>query len=162
LSVVDGDGCKEEIEMIADYRSRGFDLVNGTEGGEGVCGYKPVFTPEWRAKISAAKKGKKFSREHCRSISASRKGKKLGNHTTEEGRRKASARFKGIPLSPEHCEKLSIAAAKRWHGKGFKARDRGGILAACRKHRYLRDHAKNGIDIPDKSSMLATQKEQNL
>lgn len=65
------DAAQWEMDYIAAFKSLGFDLVNGTPGGDGVRGRfgekHPLFgkTPsvETRAKISASLTGKKQSDE---------------------------------------------------------------------------------------------------
>jgi len=55
--------CRIEVEIIAKYRAKGKSLYNIGEGGEGQ-----PHTPESRAKISKAKKGKKASAETIRRL----------------------------------------------------------------------------------------------
>lgn len=74
IEEVDGDGCKEEVEWIAHYKSLGLSLTNATDGGEWQLGQQP-----WN-------KGKKLSDEHRRKISEAHKGKKA----TPEQRAKLS------------------------------------------------------------------------
>ena len=50
-----------EVQLIAQYRSEGCQLVNFTDGGEGISGWK--HTPEALAKLSVLKKGHKQSAE---------------------------------------------------------------------------------------------------
>ncbi len=73
-----------------------------------------------RAKVSAARKGKKLSPEHCKKLSDSHKGKTNSPEACEKiskaltGKKRSpeacaaiSAGSKGKTLSPEHCEKIS-------------------------------------------------------
>jgi hypothetical protein len=82
-----------EKQAIAHYREMGFDLVNGTDGGEGVSGR--TVSEETRAKIRAARLGRTYSEEtRARMAEAQR------------------ARFaRGIPQ--EHRDSLSAAQKKR-------------------------------------------------
>ncbi len=70
-----------EIDYIKAYRMMGFDLVNGTDGGDGQSpGYQP--SKETRRKLSNAGKGNTRT---------------LGYKHTEEARRKISKAHKGKP-----------------------------------------------------------------
>lgn len=94
-----------ERSYIRAYRQLGFDLVNGTDGGEGG-----MLTAEIRAKISEAHKGKKKSPEHCAKIGVSKKGENhpnFGKKLSPETRSKIGAAHKGKKLSPEHRAKIS-------------------------------------------------------
>lgn len=73
-----------EVAWIAHYRETGFDLVNNSVGGEGSD--NP--TPETRAKMGAALKGKKnpsfgkhHSAKHCAKIRAANVGQKRSSET---------------------------------------------------------------------------------
>jgi hypothetical protein len=80
-------------------------------------------SPEHRAKLSAAKKGRPLSPEHRAKLSAARKGRKFGPHSAErraniaaalsrpEVRAKLSAAHKGKKRGPEAT--ANIAAANR-------------------------------------------------
>lgn len=101
-----------ERKWIAHYRSLGVDLVNTTDGGEGVIGY--VRDQAWRDRRSALMKGRtsprkgaKLTPEQRAQISERQKGRTL----TDEQRAKLSAALKGKKKSPEHVAK--IAAANR-------------------------------------------------
>lgn len=108
-------GVAEE-RWIAHYRGLGFDLVNTTDGGEGVVGY--VRDQAWRDRRSALMKGRtsprkgaKLSPETRAKISEVQKGRVV----TEEQRAKISAALKGRKHSPEHIAK--VAAANRARAK---------------------------------------------
>lgn len=115
--------CQQwEIDYIAAFRSLGFDLVNGTLGGEGgspMLGKK--HTPETRAKMRIAKLGKnlgkKLSPEHRDKIRAAGIGRKFA----AESRAKISAALTGIKRSTETREKLRVAhLGKPAWNKGMK------------------------------------------
>ena len=59
------DALRIEVERIAFWISQGVDLANMTSGGEQGTVAVYARTPEHRAKLSAAKKGKKLSPEHA-------------------------------------------------------------------------------------------------
>jgi hypothetical protein len=144
IGEVDGDGNKEEIAWIKYFRDEGVDLVNGTEGGEGMVGWNP--SKEVRHKMSEALKlriatkghpasgchwsakriaemrafgtGRHISAEACRKISLSKKGLCL----SEEHKRKISESKKGKKLSEEHKRKIGAAerGERNWtFGKRF-------------------------------------------
>lgn len=81
------DGCAVEQAMIGIARSLGCNLVNGTDGGEGVPGRK--HSAETKAKIGAGNRGKS----------------KSGWKQSPEARAKISAGNKGKPKSAEHRAK---------------------------------------------------------
>lgn len=45
-----------EIKLIKEYRDKGIQLTNLTDGGEGLEGVKRTFTEEWKQKLRDAKK----------------------------------------------------------------------------------------------------------
>ena len=97
----ENDAFSLEIERISFWRELGVDLANHTKGGDGVSGLK--MSPEAKAKMSAAKKG--------------RPGivTMLGRKHSEETKAKMSAAHKGVKKSPEHAAKVGL----RHKGKTF-------------------------------------------
>lgn len=84
-----------EREYISLFRALGFQLVNGTDGGDGMN--NPL--PETREKISASRRGEKnpfFGRKH-----------------SPETLEKMSAAHRGRVFSPEHRAKISLASFGR-------------------------------------------------
>lgn len=90
-----------EVRLIALFRTVGFNLTNLTNGGDGVSGYVP--TPEARAKIGAAHKGRAVSPETCAKLKAAGKGRVF----SEETRAKISISNTGKVMPPETRAKLS-------------------------------------------------------
>ncbi len=80
-----------EPKWITKLRNEGHDLTNATAGGEGIVGYR--HTDETRKKMGDTRKGRVFSPEHRAALSKARKGKKL--NLTEAGRRRISESKKG-------------------------------------------------------------------
>jgi hypothetical protein len=57
IGEVEGDGIREEIAWIVYGRQEGWRLVNGTDGGEGVTGYR--FSEDAKKKLSESRRGKR-------------------------------------------------------------------------------------------------------
>lgn len=70
-------------------------------------------TEESKAKMRAAKLGKKLFEEHRRKISENNKRPFLGKHHTEEAKSRMSAAKLGKSLSEEHREKVRLAGLGR-------------------------------------------------
>jgi hypothetical protein len=111
---LDAPWAEAEIKWIKHYRDIGHDLVNTTDGGEGVIGY--VRDAEWRARCSARAKGrpspgkgKKRSAETRAKISAVQIGKVI----SVEHRAKLSAATKGKPKSEETRQRMILAQRAR-------------------------------------------------
>lgn len=112
-----GDWEAAERRWITWHRAQGHNLCNSTDGGEGAS---PGHTksPETRAKLSAAHKGKKLSAEHRAKLSAARKGR--GPVLTAESYAKMSRTKTGRPghkPSPECVAKRVTATKKTWERK---------------------------------------------
>lgn len=102
----------DEIWWIAFGRALGWPLTNATDGGHGTRGYSPTpetreklrevnknrtFTPEWRAKISAAGRGRTASPETVDRLRKSHLGKRQSLETLI----KRSAAMRGVDQSPD-------------------------------------------------------------
>ena len=127
IGEVEGDGCKEEIAWIAYGRKEGWRLVNTTDGGEGIVGYK--WTNELLKRLQKRLRknpphlGYKHSLESRQKISESLKGKPSwmkGKHCSKEHKRKISESRKGQKLSSEHRLKIKLSnmgkhfAPRKW------------------------------------------------
>jgi hypothetical protein len=112
-NLTEEEAFRHEKYMIAVFGRKDLGtgiLRNRTNGGEGSSG--AIHTPETRAKISAAMKGKNspnygktLSPETKAKLSAAQKGKTLSPET----KAKISAAQKGKTLSPETKAKMSAA-----------------------------------------------------
>ncbi len=128
---------KEELDFWEKYfiKARNTKAPNGynlTDGGEGLVGCTdetrakkstsmsgenhPFFgkhlSPEHRDKISAARKGKPLSSEHCAKLSLKNMGEnnpQYGKPRSLETRAKIGAANAGKKRSPEVCSKFSVA-----------------------------------------------------
>lgn len=115
-----------EIELIDKYRKLNFKLVNLTDGGEGVSGYKHtqktknllgelnksrIVSDKTKEKLSLIwkdKKRKPFTEEHRKKISEAAKKQKR-NSTSEETKQKISLANKGKKRTEEQKKKISEA-----------------------------------------------------
>lgn len=80
-------------------------LANKTDGGDGIAGYR--YTAEARAKMSASRRGRKWSAEKRAAFLANRP------KVTEETRAKISAGHKGLKRSAEARANYAAAARNR-------------------------------------------------
>lgn len=112
------DWQEAERFWISYMRSIGANLTNLTEGGEGLHGH--IFTPEHRAKIGAAHKGRFVSQETRVRMAESRM------HLSFDHLRRLAAEQKGKPLTPEH----RAAIGKSWLGRKHTPETKAKIRAA--------------------------------
>lgn len=107
-------------------------LRNRTDGGEGATGRVYKHTPETRAKIGAAHKGRKRPDETRRKMSIAMQGNtsSLGCKRSQETRAKMSASAKTKPLVSEET-RLKISAAHK------------GRTLSAEHIQKMRDAAKN-------------------
>lgn len=149
-SLTESEAYKLEIDVIASLNSRkdGGVLVNQAHGGQGSAGISIPRTPEWKANIAAAHRGKKLSASH---IENSRKAR-IGMRLTEAHKAKLSASLKGIPKTPEHI--AAAAAGLRGHKRSpeHNAKLRGNLHAPIGKwHRVTSPEGEVFIVRPLKS-----------
>jgi len=166
IAEIESAWADAERFWVAFYRAAGCRLTNSADGGEGAPGH--VASPETRAKMSAALRGREFSPEHRANISAAKRGHwspvgvaktvarnrgrkqsrehaakaaaaRCGLKRSAETRARMSAAQKGRVRSPEHIEKLAATLRGRKHSPEHKAK----ISAALRgRKRSLEDRAK--------------------
>ena len=129
-----------EIMWIAYCRALGFDLTNGTDGGDGAQRGRSI-SEEHKIQISIANSGerngmfgKTISESTRQKISLSRKGLKM-RPCSEEHKRKISLANTGRKFTEEHKRKLSEIAKGR-PGKKLSEETKRKIGAASsgRKH----------------------------
>lgn len=125
------NGPKAEIAYIAYYRKLGFDLVNGTDGGDGTTGHI-----SWN-------KGKKGL--YCPTEEAKKKQSKAlkGHEVTTATRLKISVKLTGIIRSEKARTKMSIARIGKppWN-KGKK-----GVQIAWNKNKTWPKTARQNMSI---------------
>ena len=105
-NLAEEDAFNLEIRRIAFWRKLDVKLTNASDGGEGPSGFK--HSEETKAKVSAAGRGRIFSKERRANISAANKGKKRGPQS-EEHRAAISAGNKGKKFSKAVRQKISAA-----------------------------------------------------
>lgn len=105
IEEVQGDGDTEEQHHIAQFRSIGCDLTNGTTGGDGGR----TATPQTRAAMSAAQfaRGHKHSSETRQKMSEVRLGMKFTPEHVENMRKSRL----GFKQDPAHQAKMTAAAS---------------------------------------------------
>lgn len=118
----DKEACEHEKLIISCLRSLGHDLVNMTDGGDGMSGFVP--SEETRAKRSVAMKGRKFTAEHRAKIIAAQKGREF----SDEHRAKLAAAQMGKRQSETTKQKRSSAMKAAWSDPAIKA-----AMCAARK-----------------------------
>lgn len=104
-----------ERYWIAYFREQGCPLVNGTDGGEGTLGQR--HTPETRAKMSAAKKGRPSSRKGIAMSDAQKKklSEAAKRQMADPAARAAVSRVhSGKTISKSHREAVSEGNRRRW------------------------------------------------
>lgn len=135
--------AEAERQWIAFYRAQGVRLVNATDGGEGMPGFK--MSPEARKKISEAKK--RIPQLH---LLAYHVGVPRSEETRERLRQAALRQYqdpaqreavsrvhKGKVISEEHKRIVSEAATRKWEewrasGKTVSEETRERIMAAAK------------------------------
>jgi hypothetical protein len=106
----DADLNEAECHAIAYWKFLGARLTNLTLGGEGARGLEK--TPETRARLSAALRGRKVSPKHKAAISAA----KIGYKHTPETRAKMTA----LRRKPEIRAKLSAQMMGKANALGYR------------------------------------------
>lgn len=148
IGIYEGDGNKEEIAWIKYFREGGVDLVNGTDGGDGISnpseGVREKISktlkeryadPQERKRLSESHKNSLAAMDHVRQLSILNVGRKFTQEQRErvatahrgirrpplskEWKAKLSASLSGRKLTPEHCLKLSQNHRGGTAGKGF-------------------------------------------
>lgn len=155
LEIGSGDWAAAEQKWIAHFLANGADLTNATMGGEGVVGL--VFSSATRAKMSAAKKGRKQTPEAIEKAHAPLRGRvrsaevgkkisaaKMGHKHSDEARAKMRGR-KGWHHTPEAREKISTAGHRPMSEETKrKLREQRQGKKLSEEHRRKLSEAKKG------------------
>ena len=131
-----------EKERIAFWRNAGIEIINRTDGGEGVSGSK--VSAETREKLRKAHtgrpklhlRGRKHSPEHREKISKASKGRSVSPDTRE----KISAAQRGQYRPELIGRKLSAEGLDRLRNRTFSQEHREKISAAKRGRPKSADH----------------------
>lgn len=115
-----------EIARIALWRARENVLANHTPGGEGRKGYRP--SPETRARMSAAQRGRRHSAETREKLRVSH----LGKRPSAETRMKQSAVRTGRSMPREGVEKARKARVGKRRTDEQRANMRAGFTVEAR------------------------------
>ena len=120
-------GAEAEIDAIRLFRLAGSRLTNLTDGGDGISGLK--MSPEARAKMAEAKRGKRQSPEHIAAKSVATKKTwqdpemrrrrirgMCGRVVTKATRAKISAAHTGMRCPDERRRRISLALMGRRQG----------------------------------------------
>lgn len=155
LEIGSGDWAAAEQKWIAHFLANGAGLTNATMGGEGVVGL--VFSDATRARMAAAKKGRKqkpeaiekarvarighpVSTETRAKISAAKKGRKHSDETRAKMRGR-----KGWRHTPEAREKISEAGRRPMSEEAKqKLREQRKDKPLSEEHRRKLSEAKKG------------------
>ena len=130
VSTAEKLGVRERF-WIARGRAVGWRLTNATDGGDGTPGL--VRSPQHRAKVSAALRGRKLTAEHRERIGAAQRGKVLtpecraklslvrtGYRESAATRAKKSASHMGLRHAPDVI--VRMAAANTGQKRSLEAR----------------------------------------
>jgi hypothetical protein len=140
----DSIASERERYWIADLRQAGHRLTNHTDGGEGMLG--AIFSPETRAKIGAALRGRPLPKteEWQSKITAALTGRKQGPKElaahyafrhTEETKQKLAVLKRGVKQSPELVEKRvsPLRGQKRPKTPEWQAKITAGLIASTKR-----------------------------
>lgn len=137
VAEVQGDGCVEEVALIASLKELGVRLTNHTAGGEGALGRS--LSAESRERISAKLRGRPAaprSTETRAKLSAALKGRKPAPHVMEAVKKALTGRRNG-PLSPECKARISAAKIRITEQMLSEARN---LVAHGWSHQRTADH----------------------
>lgn len=127
-----------EISLIEFARQFRLKLVNQTDGGDGISGYK--HTKETRLRMSNSHKGKLLDEETKKKIGDAHKGKKwaLGRHHSKQDRLKISQSNLKIRGKPVHQKNLKGKTLQTFAGIQLAAREtnsNASLIVACCKNK---------------------------
>lgn len=123
-----------EKYWIAQFRSWGFNLVNSTNGGEGIEGYKHTektkkllsdlsigrkVKKEIKEKISKSSKGKIFSEQHLLNLSLSQKGKPRNPKSIEKMIKSKTGKSWNDLYGKEQADIMKQKQSERMKGNKF-------------------------------------------
>lgn len=119
--LIESDSYEEILKMeaivIKNFRDLGYEVLNLTDGGEGVLGYSYERTDEHRKKLSNTLKGRVVSDETKAKLSKSLKGRKLSEEHKIKLSESNAKNMLGKHHSEEAKEKMSKIKKEKYSGK---------------------------------------------
>jgi hypothetical protein len=149
-----------EIEIIDIYKKRGINLVNMTNGGEGLSGYTYVMKESTKKKLSEKAKGRpgKFKSENVtekmrqKIIESNKKRKGIptgrvtfaGKKHTEEHKEFMREKMKNRQFSDESRLKMSLAQKKRFQNNPISTETKFKMSESHKKIKSFEQENVNG------------------
>lgn len=156
----DKSWAKAEQRWIAYYRAMGNDLVNATNGGEGVPGI--VFSVETREKMAQAKRGRKLPGDVAAKLVAALRGRPV----SEETRMKIAAKLRGRKRPIECVRRMAQAMTGRHHSEATRrkmsASRRGHVMLAETKAKISAAHKRKTLSKEHREKLSAAKKGRPL
>jgi len=155
-TVPTGEDWKEyETFWISYFKFIGSDLVNRTEGGEGVEGLQ--HTDESKQKMSKSHRGKKLPEQHKKKISNTLKELSISNPDVLRP-------HKGKTFSEEVRKNMGFASKRRWQDPEFRKTNLIHMqnLAIKRTGLPLSDETRQKISNAHKGKKLSEEHKANI
>lgn len=106
----ENDAFEHERFLIWCFKSIGIELINATEGGEGLSGFN--HSEQTKFKISFKNSGRKLTEDHKLKLSLAKLGSNhhnFGNHHSDKTKEKLSKSLFGRKFTDETKKKMSLA-----------------------------------------------------
>lgn len=114
------EALDHEKLLISSFKDMGFKLVNLTDGGEGVSGYKHTQEAIQKMRGRAGEKSPHFGKPKSDYVKSMISKANLGKIRTEEFKRKVSEKLKNRVFSVETLTKISKSLQGRKFTQGHK------------------------------------------
>ena len=146
------EAAMREQALIRDYRGDEFDLVNTTDGGEGMPGFH--HTAETKQKMREIALGREASNETRRKIGEAGRGRKCSVAT----RQKLSEALTGRQRTAEHCASIRRAKLGKKRGPPSKEwRAKISVALTGRKRKPFTAEHRRKISEALKANALLTK-----
>lgn len=103
----EAEALSHEKLLISSFKDMGFQLVNITDGGEGVSGYKHTESALQKMRGRVGELSHMFGKPKSADVKLKISQANSGKIRTEEFKKKISEKFKGRTFSIEHLKKIS-------------------------------------------------------